>query len=53
MLLESELEAENKLSLCASVGQKINLKVKVKIKLIVEQTNKAQRGRRGIALLFL
>ena len=29
------------------------IKVKVKVKLTLEQTTKAQRGSRGIALLFL
>ena len=50
-----------KLSLCASVGQKIDLKVvvsvqvkvKVKVKFTLEQANKAQRGSIGIYLLFL
>jgi hypothetical protein len=31
----------------------INVKVKVKVKFILEQARKAQRGSRGIALLFL
>jgi len=29
------------------------LKIKVKVKFTLEQATKAQRGRRGIALLFL
>jgi hypothetical protein len=32
---------------------KVMVKVKVKVKLILEQASKAQRGSRGIALLFL
>jgi hypothetical protein len=31
----------------------VEVKVKVKIKVILEQVMKAQRGSRGIALLFL
>jgi hypothetical protein len=31
----------------------IFLKVKIKVKFKLEQVTKAQRGRRGIALLFL
>jgi len=31
----------------------INVKVKVKVKSILEQVTKAQRGSRGITLLFL
>jgi hypothetical protein len=31
----------------------IFLKVKIKVKFKLEQATKAQRGRRGIALLFL
>jgi hypothetical protein len=31
----------------------VKIKVKVKVKFTLEQTTKAQRGSRGIALLFL
>jgi len=31
----------------------LNIKVKVKVKFTLEQTSKAQRGSRDIALLFL
>jgi len=33
--------------------EKIKVKVKVKVQLTLEQTTKAQRGSKGIALLFL
>ena len=53
MLLESEHRTENKLRFCASVGKKIDLKVKVKVKFTLKQANKTQRASRSIALLFL
>ena len=35
------------------VKVKVKVEVKVKVKFTLEQTTKAQRGSRGIALLFL
>jgi hypothetical protein len=32
---------------------KVKVKVKLKVRFALEQATKAQRGRRGIALLFL
>jgi len=40
-------------SLLPSGIAKAKLKVKVKVKFTLEQVTKAQRGSRGIALLFL
>jgi len=36
-----------------SISYKVKVKVKVKVKFTPEQATKAQRGSRGIALLFL
>jgi hypothetical protein len=38
---------------CLSIYPEINKKVKVKVKFTLYQATKAQRGRRGIASLFL